>query len=302
LFGAIPIAYGYNAFYALGHFLPDSISGKTPISTTARRIASTTFEAFSPIGNGAFEHKSPVATAMKLVAPTASHPLIEWVANENRFGAPIYKADSPFGGARDPDSYKNFDSANPISVDTFRTIHKMTGGGRFNRDGVDINPAAADFFISSYAPGVINETYKGLGLLVNKSRGVETQNDKLPIIGRFQADVPDQWYDGAYRKVKAEVMDRERLIMRESNVDKQNALDKKFPGVIEAGAIIDGVDKNVRRTASILEKARNNPDYKPSDIVEMENRFRKENRELYERAVKDFLKYPNLQEIIMSDK
>ena len=301
LFGAVPIAYGYNAFYALGHFLPDSIVGNTPISTTARRVASTVFEAFSPIGNGAFEHKSPVATALKLTMPTFSHPLIEWIANENRFGAPIFKSDSPFGGPKDPDTYKNFDSANPISVATFRTIHEMTGGNRFNRDGVDINPSVADFFVAGYAPGVINETYKFAGWLVNKSRGVETQNDKLPIVGRFQADVPDQWYDGAYRKVKAEVLEREREIMRQPNVDRQNALDKKYPGTIEAAAVIEGVDRIVRANSGVLERARNNEDYKPSDIVEMENRHKKENRALYERAVKDFMKL-GYRDTILSDK
>jgi hypothetical protein len=298
LFGAIPIAYGYNAFYAVGQFMMDAVLQKNTVETSLKRVASTTFEAFSPIGNGAFEHKSPITTGAKLTLPTVTHPMIEWIANENRFGSPIYKSQNAMTGVKDPDTYMNFNSANPISVFTMRTIHEMTGGNRFNRDGIDLNPAAVDHFVNSFAPGVIAETYKAAGATVNKMRGRDTKNEKLPLIGRFQADVPDQWYDGAYRKVKEVVAEREREILRTHKSDAKSALAKKYPNTIEAAAIISGVDKIVRDRAVLLEKARNNEDYSPQDIVSMENTFEKDNRVMYEMAVKSFLNMGYRQTIL----
>ena len=126
----------------------------------------------------------------------------------------------------------------------------------------------------------------------------EIADDDYRIIGRFQADVPEQWYDAAYRKVKEVVKEREREILRTHNSDSKTALAKKNPRAIEAAAIISGVDKIVRDRAVLLEKARNNEDYSPQDIVSMENTFEKDNRVMYEMAVKSFLNMGYRQTIL----
>jgi hypothetical protein len=296
-FGAIPIAYGYNAFYSFGHFLTDSIVAGIPMKTTMRRIASTTFESFSPIGNGAFESDKLTTTLQKLALPTFTSPLIEWSSNENRFGAPIYKSPSAFGGARDPDTYMNFDSANPLSVAAMRKLHNLTGGSRFNRDGVDVNPEAMDFVIESYFPGVINETYKGIGVMVRKAEGRDIPKEKVPIISRFQAEVPDQWDAGAFRKVSDVVEERYREYMRTNSDDRKLEIIKERPGLLEAHQQIADVNQAVRDRRALLEKLRYSGADK-AEIIEYENRFKKEEKELYKMSTKLFMKSGFRNEIL----
>ena len=300
-FGAPPIAYGYNAFYAMGNFLTDSIVGQTPLKTTIGRIASTTFESFSPIGNGAFEHKSPVATALKLTAPTISHPLIEWVANENRFGSPIYKGESPYGGAKDPDTYKNFDSANPMSVFAMRQLHNMTGGNRFNSDGVDVNPAAVDFLVNSYAPGVIAETYKTLGVIAKSAQGYDTPKQKAPLIGRFQADVPEQWDAGVFRKIDGIVEERFRELDRTSSDARKEEIKKEYPGLLDAKQRLSDVKTELRQRRAFLERIQNDPGWDKESVVEYTNRFKKEEKAMYQYSTKIFLD-AGFKKEILSDK
>lgn len=300
-FGAIPIAYGYNAFYAMGHFLTDSIVGQTPLKTSVGRIASTTFESFSPIGNGAFEHKSPLATALKLTAPTISHPLIEWVANENRFGSPIYKSDSPYGGPKDPDTYKNFDSANPMSVFTMRAIHNMTGGNRFNSEGVDINPAIVDFMVNSYAPGVVAETYKTLGVILKGAQGLDTPKQKAPIIGRFQADVPEQWDAGVFRKVSDIVEEKFRELDRTHSDSRKEEINKEYPGLLDAKHRISAVNTELRQRRAFLERIQNDPGWDRESVIEYTNRFKKEETAMYKESTKIFLD-AGFRKEILSDK
>lgn len=296
-FGAIPIAYGYNAFYSFGHFLTDSIVAGIPMKTTMRRIASTTFESFSPIGNGAFESDKLTTTLQKLALPTFTAPLVEWSSNENRFGAPIYKSPNAFGGARDPDTYMNFDSANPLSVATMRAIHNLTGGSRFNRDGVDINPEAMDFVIESYLPGVINESYKTVGLIARKAQGLDIPKQKLPLIGRFQSDVPEQWDAGAFRKVSDIVEERYREYIRTNSDARKLEIIKERPGLLEAHQQIADVTQAVRERRALLEKLRYSGADK-AEIIEYENRFKKEEKELYKMSTKLFMQSGFRNEIL----
>ena len=300
-FGAIPIAYGYNAFYAMGHFMTDSIVGQTPLKTSIGRIASSTFESFSPIGNGAFEHKSPIATALKLTAPTISHPLIEWVANENRFGSPIYKGESPYGGPKDPDTYRNFDSANPMSVFAMRQLHNMTGGNRFNKDGVDVNPAAVDFLVNSYVPGVVAETYKGLGLIVRSAQGYDIPKQKAPLIGRFQADVPEQYDAGVFRKIDGIVEERFRELDRTSDNARKKEIIEEHPGLLEAKDRLKAVKTELRERRAFLERIQNDPGWDKESVVEYTNRFKKEEKAMYQYSTKIFLD-AGFRKEILSDK
>jgi hypothetical protein len=266
-----------------------------------RRIASTTFESFSPIGNGAFESDKLTTTLQKLALPTFTAPLVEWSSNENRFGAPIYKSQSAFGGARDPDTYMNFDSSNPLAVAAMRKLHNLTGGNRFNRDGVDINPEAVDFLIESYLPGVIAETYKTVGLIARKAEGRDIPKEKAPIIGRFQADVPEQWDAGAFRKVSDVVEERFREMDRTSDDSRKEAIMKEYPGLLEAKERIKAVNGEIRERRAFIERIKNDPGWDKAEVIEYENRFKKEEKEMYQASTKVFMG-AGFRKEILSDK
>ena len=71
--GAIPLPYGWNAFYAAGAFMADSVNGPVPATTTAKRIMQAFFEAFSPVGGSGFDltkvPSEPFKQAMAIFTP-----------------------------------------------------------------------------------------------------------------------------------------------------------------------------------------------------------------------------------------
>ena len=203
--GAIPIAYGWNAFFAAGVFAADSIVGNVPVSLSLKRTFQATFEAFSPVGGSGFDitklASDPATQALALFMPTAGAPLSQWQTNKNRWGGPLYP-DSQFSGQVGmSDVTKAFDSVNPISRWVAENLQSATGGNRFNKQGIDINPALIDHLSQSYLPGLISEIYKGAGVAVRKAQGIEVAREKEPFFDRFSAYPSESFDSAAFRRV-----------------------------------------------------------------------------------------------------
>jgi hypothetical protein len=208
--GAIPIAYGWNAPFALGVFMADSVVGNVPWSVTAKRSMTATFEAFSPVGGNGFDmtkiFSDPAGQAVALIAPTALAPVAQWMTNTNRFGGPLYPS-GQFGSGGGSDTKKAFQSVNPISQWMADTLQEATGGDRRNKLGIDLNPALIDHVSQAYFPGLISEMYKGAGMLVRKEKGLDTPKDKEPFWDRFSANPAESFDAAAFRRIDNAISD-----------------------------------------------------------------------------------------------
>lgn len=281
---AIPIPYGWNAFYALGHFGVDTLLGVQPISETAKRVATTAVEAFSPMGTSGLDSKSIAGTVLKGVSPTATLPIVEWVMNENRYGAPIYRDDSLFGGAKIPNSESAFRSVSPISQSIARSLNEVTGGNKARSGLVDINPAAIDFLIGSYLPGVVNETYKGASTGVRVARGEEIKNTPLPLIGRFTATVPDSYDAGSFRRVK-ELADTVYAEYKQYP-DRRSEILAEYPGLMRTHAVVSGATQELREARASLRNYEAKPWADPDEVVRRKNRLMEHEKRIYARVAK----------------
>ncbi len=290
LFGSFPIAYGYNAFYAMGNFAVDAINGDTTAQTAAARIASTAFESFSPVGSGAMESKTLLGKAVKTGFPTITMPAVEWLLNENRFGSPIYKSESPFGGPRTPDSHRNFDSTNPIATAFARKVNELTGGSVYTPGGIDINPEAIDHIIEGYLPGIPNEVYKFTGVASRWSIGEETPGQKMPFLGRFKADVPQQWDAGAYRRMadKFEGIGKE---LYDSNIseERKNKIFEKYPDIDSILSQITETRSFVRDLHYYYAMIESDPGKTAEEIAQAKNELRKNEQSAYRYATSIFI-------------
>jgi hypothetical protein len=229
--GAIPIAYGWNFFYSVGTFAMDSIVADVPVSTSAKRIAATGFEAFSPIGIGIADASTPLTAAAKL-APQVALPLVEYALNENRFGAPI-RMEEAFTGEERPDTQMAFKSVHPLSKFATDKLHQLTGGNRWTSDGIDINPALIDQMVSGYLPGVIDTAYKELGRYMRQSSGLDVDEGKPnPIVARFTAYRPEMMDAAIFRdgmkKIRAIALEIQNT--PESNERRQKLI-AKYPNI-----------------------------------------------------------------------
>jgi hypothetical protein len=236
------------------------------------------------MGSAGLESDSLPGTVLKGIAPTATLPIVEWVMNENRFGAPIYRDDSLFGGAKLPNSESAFRSVSPISQSIARGLNELTGGNRAAAGAVDVNPAAIDFLISSYLPGMITEAYRGASVGVRVAKGEEVANTPKPIIDRFTAKVPETYDAGAFRRARELVETRYREY--ELMPERRDEILKELPGLLRARAITSGTTQQVRQLRSNFDKFERRTDVPQSEIIERKNLLVEREKLAYNRAVK----------------
>ncbi|HDI9064010.1 TPA: hypothetical protein PPF35_004948, partial [Escherichia coli] len=114
---SIPLPYGYNVFFLLGHTAEGVAAGDLTASRAAGNVVGGVLGAFSPIGSETSETLS--GALLKNAAPTILRPFANLAMNENFMGAQIYqenmpsgtpKPDSQLGRRSTPEAYKAFAS------------------------------------------------------------------------------------------------------------------------------------------------------------------------------------------------
>jgi hypothetical protein len=262
----------------------DSLLGVQPLSVSAKRAAVSTFEAFSPLGTAGLDSKDFVTAAAKGIAPTAALPIVEYMANENRYGAPIRQTQSPFDLAEKPDAQSYFRSVSPISKGLTDTLTEMTGGSKFHKGGIDVNPSVIDFVIASYLPGFANEAYKGASMAVRAAKGETLKEAPLPLLGRFEARVPEGYDAGAFRRAATLV----ETAHKEWKMDHsaRDRLREEYPSIGAAHAIISSTQQQIREIHQQMDRMERRPEMDQRVLVERENRLREREKAIYQKAVK----------------
>ncbi|EFA3049685.1 hypothetical protein C7C14_005355, partial [Escherichia coli] len=92
---SIPLPYGYNVFFLLGHTAEGVAAGDLTASRAAGNVVGGILGAFSPIGSETSETLS--GALLKNAAPTILRPFANLAMNENFMGAQIYQENIPFG-------------------------------------------------------------------------------------------------------------------------------------------------------------------------------------------------------------
>lgn len=98
---SIPLPYGYNVFFLLGHTAEGVAAGDLTASRAAGNVVGGILGAFSPVGSETSETLS--GALLKNAAPTILRPFANLAMNENFMGAQIYQENMPFGTPK-PDS------------------------------------------------------------------------------------------------------------------------------------------------------------------------------------------------------
>ncbi|HFF1675196.1 TPA: LPD5 domain-containing protein, partial [Escherichia coli] len=92
---SIPLPYGYNVFFLLGHTAEGVAAGDLTASRAAGNVVGGVLGAFSPIGSETSETLS--GALLKNAAPTILRPFANLAMNENFMGAQIYQENMPSG-------------------------------------------------------------------------------------------------------------------------------------------------------------------------------------------------------------
>jgi len=252
-FGApIPIPYGWNAFFALGVFGADVLTGKQSLATSAKRIALAAFEGLSPVGTGATDAKSLSSFLAKTFTPTALLPIIDIGMNENRFGAPIAKQNSPFSMADTPRAQQHFRGVSPISKAMTDFLARESGGNQLKAGNIDINPAHIDFLIQSYLPGLPSDVYKAASMGVKAARGDEIKRSPWPLADRFSARIPTGNEYGQFMRAGKLIETAYREYANLRDPARRAEILEEFPNLGAAHTAIRATSSELRKIRSAM--------------------------------------------------
>lgn len=300
--GAMPIAYGWNAPFAAGVFMADSVFGNVPWSVSLKRTIQAAIESYSPVGGSGFDifkaGSEPVKQAILLLAPTYAAPLAQWELNQNRWGGPLYP-NSDFSGREGmSDTTKAFDSVNPISRWLTETLQEVTGGDRRNQKGIDVSPALIDHLFQSYVPGLATEAYKGAGVAIRKAQGLDTPRDKEPLFDRFSAYPGESFDASAFRRVEQKVSALYRELEDHPMGDARfQQIMKEHPGLGRMKAGLTVINTELRGLRSDLREVEQSiyiirkdgqiarAEQMEKDAVRLRNETKKAEKKLFEKFV-----------------
>ncbi|HCL7915104.1 TPA: hypothetical protein N2Y48_004923 [Escherichia coli] len=183
---SIPLPYGYNVFFLLGHTAEGVAAGDLTASRAAGNVVGGVLGAFSPIGSETSETLS--GALLKNAAPTILRPFANLAMNENFMGAQIYQENMPFGTPK-PDSQLGRRST-PEAYKAFASwLNAFSGGSQYRPGAVDITPESLKFWIDYISGGTGRFISKTTDAAVKSLNGIDIPEQQVPFLGKISGEV-----------------------------------------------------------------------------------------------------------------
>ncbi|EOM6452362.1 LPD38 domain-containing protein [Escherichia coli] len=183
---SIPLPYGYNVFFLLGHTAEGVAAGDLTASRAAGNVVGGILGAFSPVGSETSETLS--GALLKNAAPTILRPFANLAMNENFMGAQIYQENMPFGTPK-PDSQQGRRST-PEAYKAFASwLNAFSGGSQYRPGAVDITPESLKFWIDYISGGTGRFISKTTDAAVKSLNGIDIPEQQVPFLGKISGEV-----------------------------------------------------------------------------------------------------------------
>ncbi|EES0457406.1 hypothetical protein FYN74_004631 [Escherichia coli] len=183
---SIPLPYGYNVFFLLGHTAEGVAAGDLTASRAAGNVVGGVLGAFSPVGSETSETLSEAL--LKNAAPTILRPFANLAMNENFMGAQIYQENIPFGAPK-PDSQLGRRST-PEAYKAFASwLNAFSGGSQYRPGAVDITPESLKFWIDYISGGTGRFISKTTDAAVKSLNGIDIPEQQVPFLGKISGEV-----------------------------------------------------------------------------------------------------------------
>ncbi|EFI4136666.1 LPD38 domain-containing protein [Escherichia coli] len=183
---SIPLPYGYNVFFLLGHTAEGVAAGDLTASRAAGNVVGGILGAFSPVGSETSETLS--GALLKNAAPTILRPFANLAMNENFMGAQIYQENMPFGTPK-PDSQLGRRST-PEAYKAFASwLNAFSGSSQYRPGAVDITPESLKFWIDYISGGTGRFISKTTDAAVKSLNGIDIPEQQVPFLGKISGEV-----------------------------------------------------------------------------------------------------------------
>ena len=149
LFVTIPLPVEYRSFYGLGELASSTLAGKE--DGTTKDIAK---EAVSQVSQLFPIDFAEGGGGLHALIPSAVKPIVEAETNTAWTGLPIYK-DNDFNKNM-PENTKVYKTTNGHLVEIARALNDATGGNKYKKGFIDINPAKMEYVLKGMLGGAFS--------------------------------------------------------------------------------------------------------------------------------------------------
>ena len=189
-FLTIPIPIELRAFYGAGELFRSYMEGKGDNRNIGMELMGqfTELLPINPFGGGEWNipkgtpTKNIVGTVVGNLMPDAGKPVYQVAQNRNFFGKPIYKDN--FNELM-PEWTKAYAGTSKALVSSTKLLNEVTGGDKYDRGLLNMNPAILEHFFESYFGGLgktINQVGKTVSMIWDED---ERMWRSVPVLNRF---------------------------------------------------------------------------------------------------------------------
>lgn len=189
-FLTIPIPIELRAFYGAGELFRSYMEGKGDNRNIGMELMGqfTELLPINPFGGGEWNipkgtpTKNIVGTVVGNLMPDAGKPVYQVAQNRNFFGKPIYKDN--FNELM-PEWTKAYAGTSKALVSSAKLLNEVTGGDKYDRGLLNMNPAIFEHFFESYFGGLgktINQVGKTVSMIWDED---ERMWRSVPVLNRF---------------------------------------------------------------------------------------------------------------------
>ncbi|HBC1011240.1 TPA: hypothetical protein IGZ65_002849 [Escherichia coli] len=183
---SIPLPYGYNVFFLLGHTSEGVAAGNLTASRAAGNVVGGLLGAFSPTGSETSATASGVL--LKNAAPTILRPFANLAMNENFMGSAIYQENPPFGTPK-PDSAMGRRSTPEVYKAFASWLNSFSGGSQYRSGAVDFSPESLKFWVDYVSGGTGRFISRTTDAAVKSLNGIDIPEQQVPFLGKISGEV-----------------------------------------------------------------------------------------------------------------
>jgi len=273
---AIPMPYGFNAFYNLGRNMSAGLSGspvRNPMSSAVDSVM-TFASAFNPLGG--------VQSIWNFIAPTIADPFVDIITNKDFAGNDIVP-ERPSFGLPVPESQKYWSNTGDIPKDTAAWLNSVTGGNEVRKGAADISPEVLQYALD-YATGAVGKFTQRVAKLATETGPQALQGDfadieigDIPFARRVVGSISNRGATERYYQVAGEVKTvaaEMKLFEEDGNIEAARAKIRSQPVEVQLIDAFEDADKSLQDLRKQLRDLRENENIPEPRKREIEKRLK----------------------------
>lgn len=245
----IPLPYGFNIFNVIGQNLQSLISKAMNQEATLEDGTKVITESLNSMFNN-FVPLGDASEGLTMFAPSIVRPLLQVQQNKDFFGKPIYPESMYMDRQNYPDSQKYWSSVSELLRTATTELNRATGGTKYTKGLIDLNPEVVEHLLSSYLGGLAQTFDRTERVFTRAAQGsLDTLEFRdIPVVRRFMGQTQANYaFDSRYRDVRGKVEAASNLLdYARTSGDSVTAVRKKYRKELALRGQVKAAERQLR--------------------------------------------------------